>query len=52
MIKKPYKTAVVEIAKIIDKHKTEDSERGRMCREIDKIIQYTIFESSNNQKAK
>ncbi len=51
-MKKPYKTAVTEIAKIIDKHKAEDSERGSICREINRIIQYTIFEPSNRQKAK
>ena len=51
-MKKPYKAAVVEIAKIVDKHKAEDSERGNMCREIDKIIQYALFESSNERKAK
>ncbi len=50
MIKNPYKTAVLKIAKIIDKHKAEDSERGRMCREIEKIIQDTIFKSSNEYK--
>ena len=49
-MKKPYKTAIVEIAKMVDKYKTEDSKRGEMCREINRIIQYTVFESSHKQK--
>ena len=39
MVKHPYKTAIVEIAKIVDEYRAEDSELGRMCRKITRIIQ-------------
>ncbi len=33
-----YKTAILKIAQMADKYKPEDSERGKMCREIIRII--------------
>ncbi len=49
---KMYKTAIVEIAKLADKYKAEDSKRGEMCREIERIIQDVICASSNEQNLK
>ncbi len=48
MENKMYKT-ILEIAKIADKYKAEDSKRGEMCREVNRIIQHTVYTSSSEQ---